>query len=155
MSMNIYISSDHAGFELKNILVEFIASLGHTPIDMGPETLNESDDYPDLIAPLAAHISKTAREGKHEFGIILGGSGQGEAIVANRFAGVRAGVLNCDNLELVTLLRQHNDANILSLGARFLSDDVAKRAVQLFLETPFSHDPRHERRIKEIDTECK
>jgi ribose 5-phosphate isomerase B len=152
--MNIYISSDHAGFELKNTLVDFISSLGHTPIDMGPETLIESDDYPDLIAPLAAHISKKASQGVHEFGIILGGSGQGEAMVANRFAGVRAGVLSCDTLELVVLLREHNDANILSLGARFISEETAKRAVQLFIETPFSHDERHTRRIKEIDMEC-
>jgi ribose 5-phosphate isomerase B len=153
--MNVYISSDHAGFELKNILVQYMQELGSTVIDMGPTELHETDDYPDLIAPLASKISTLAGEGQPAIGIILGGSGQGEAIVANRFSRVRAGVLNCDNLELVRLMREHNDANILSIGARFVSTDTAKVAVKIFLQTPFSHDPRHERRIKEIDIECK
>jgi ribose 5-phosphate isomerase B len=153
--MQIHISSDHAGFELKKILVDYIESLGHTVIDMGPDTFDASDDYPDLIAPLAAEVSKLASSMQPAIGIILGGSGQGEAIVANRFGNVRAGVLNCENLELVTLLREHNDANVLSLGARFISPEFAKEAVKLFIDTPFSNDPRHTRRIHEIDIECK
>ena len=152
--MNILISSDHAGFELKNSLVEFLASAGYNVEDMGPSLFDESDDYPDLIAPLASKIS-VAKEGTESMlGIIIGGSGQGEAIVANRFSGVRAGVFNCDNLELVKLLREHNDANIIYIGARFVTLDIAKAAVKLFIETEFSHDPRHERRIKEIDIDC-
>ena len=153
--MQILISSDHAGFELKNILTDYVAELGHTITDMGPIEYNESDDYPDLIAPLASKISSSAEGTDSLLGIIIGGSGQGEAIVANRFSDVRAGVLNCHNLELVSLMRQHNDANIISIGARFVSSDIAKQAIKLFIETAFSRDTRHERRIKEIDIECK
>ena len=152
--MQILISSDHAGFELKNSLVQYLDSLGHSVEDMGPSAYDESDDYPDLIAPLASKISSSNIGTDSLLGIIIGGSGQGEAIVANRFSGVRAGVLNCDNLELVSLMRQHNDSNIISLGARFVAPDIAKAAVKLFIETEFSADPRHERRIKEIDKEC-
>ena len=152
--MKLYFSSDHAGFEMKNTLIEYTKSLGYTVEDMGAFTLDDSDDYPDLIAPLASQISNDQKNNLNSLGIILGGSGQGEAIVANRFAGVRAGVLNCENIELVTLLREHNDANVLSIGARFISNDFAKYSVKTFIETEFTHDPRHERRIKEIDIEC-
>lgn len=153
--MNIYISSDHAGFDLKNVLVKYIADMGHEVVDMGPSVYDESDDYPDLIAPLATKISSLARNGAHTLGIIIGGSGQGEAIVANRFSHVRAGVLNSEDIELVRLMREHNDANVLSIGARFVSTDFAKEAVSVFIDTPFSSDPRHDRRIKEIDKDCK
>jgi ribose 5-phosphate isomerase B len=153
--MTVYIASDHAGFEMKNKLVSFVKGLGYEVVDMGPAAYDETDDYPDMIAPLATKISHTASVGEMNMGIILGGSGQGEAIVANRFARVRAGVINSNNFELVTLLREHNDANVISLGARFLSQEEAETAVRMFLETKFSNDPRHERRIKEIDVECK
>lgn len=153
--MQILISSDHAGFELKNILSDYVESLGHSVLDLGPTLYDESDDYPDLIAPLASNISSSNKNTDQILGIIIGGSGQGEAIVANRFSGVRAGVFNCENLELVKLMRQHNDANIISIGARFVSSDMAKQASKLFIETAFSRDTRHERRIKEIDIECK
>jgi ribose 5-phosphate isomerase B len=153
--MKILISSDHAGFELKNILSAYVENLGHSVLDLGPVEYDESDDYPDLIAPLASKISSSGENTNHLLGIIIGGSGQGEAIVANRFSGVRAGILNCENLELVTLMRQHNDANIISIGARFVSPEIARQAIKLFIETAFSRDTRHERRIKEIDIECK
>jgi ribose 5-phosphate isomerase B len=151
----IYFSSDHAGHEMRLSLIGFVEGLGYTTEDLGPTEYDESDDYPDFIAPIAAKISSIERSGKDAFGIILGGSGQGEAIVANRFSGVRAGVFNCENLELVTLLREHNDANILSIGSRFVGEAVAEEAVKLFLETEFSHEERHERRIKEIDMDCR
>ncbi len=153
--MKILIASDHAGFELKNSLVAYLNTLNFNVEDLGPMSHDESDDYPDLIAPLAARISSEAKQTDKLLGIIIGGSGQGEAIVANRFSGVRAGVYNCNNLELVKLMREHNDANIISLGARFVNLEDAKEAVKLFIETSFSHDARHERRIKEIDIECK
>ena len=155
--MKIYFASDHAGFEMKKILVEYVRSLGHDTEDLGAFTHDDSDDYPDMIAPLATQISqmtKNIESADRAIGIILGGSGQGEAIVANRFAGVRAGVINNENIELVKLLREHNDANVLSLGARFISPEFAMLAVKTFIDTEFSHDPRHERRIKEIDREC-
>ena len=153
--MKIYFASDHAGFELKKILIAHAISLGHETEDMGAFELDQSDDYPDFIAPLASQISLDNKEKSISFGIILGGSGQGEAIVANRFSGVRAGVINCENIELVQLLREHNDANIISLGARFISPEFAQQAVEAFIKTEFSNDPRHERRIKEIDMDCK
>ena len=152
--MIVYFSSDHAGHELRTELISYVESLGYETKDFGPQTYNESDDYPDFIAPVSAALSEKAQKGEPVLGIILGGSGQGEAMVANRFSHVRAGVFNCDNLELVKLLREHNDANILSFGARFVSVELAKEATKLFLETPFSHDLRHERRSKEIDMEC-
>ena len=152
--MKIYFASDHAGFVMKTTLMEHATTLGNMAEDMGAYTLNDSDDYPDFIAPLGLQISQDAKNGDQSFGIILGGSGQGEAIVANRFAHVRAGVLNSENIELVTLLRQHNDANILSIGARFVSLKFAQLALKTFIETDFSHDARHERRIKEIDKDC-
>lgn len=152
--MKLYFSSDHAGHTLRKALMEYTRTLGYEVIDFGPETLDESDDYPDFIAPLAAALSIEEKKGAHVRGIILGGSGQGEAMVANRFGHVRAGVLASETIDIVRLLREHNDANVLSIGARFISEDFAKRAVQVFLETEFSHDSRHERRIKEIDIDC-
>ncbi len=151
--MKVLLASDHAGFELKNTLVSYLDELGYEVVDMGPASFDESDDYPDMIAPLANEISR--HNGQGIFGIVIGGSGQGEAIVANRFQHVRAGVYYGHALEEVKKTREHNDANVLSLGARFIKVDEAKKAVKTFLETPFSEEPRHERRIKEIDEECR
>jgi len=146
--MKVFLASDHAGFELKKKLVSFVSSLGHEAIDKGPFELNEKDDYPDFMAPVALSVANG--EG---VGIIMGGSGQGEAMVANRVKSARAGVYYGGPLELVKKMREHNDANVLSIGARFVSEDEAKDAVKTFLETPFSGDERHVRRIKKIDTE--
>lgn len=145
----VLIASDHAGFELKKMLASFVAELGYEVEDMGPQTLDPSDDYPDMIAPLARRISETPEAR----GIILGGSGTGEAIVANRFAQVRAALYAGGDMELVRLARDHNDANVLSLGARFITEEEAKAAVRVFLETPFSNDERHVRRIAKIEEE--
>jgi ribose 5-phosphate isomerase B len=145
--MKIYIGTDHAGYELKQKLVPFIQSLGHEMVDFGADEYNESDDYPDFIAPVAKAVSEDASAR----GIILGGSGQGEAMAANRFPNVRAAVYYGGTLDIVRLSREHNDANILSLGARFLSEDEAKAAVELWLNTPFSGEERHVRRIEKID----
>lgn len=144
--MTIYLASDHAGFALKEILKEYIASVGHTVKDMGNSVLEEDDDYPDFIHPCA----KAVASDKGSIGIILGGSGQGEAIVANKVSGIRAAVLNHANLDIVKLSREHNDANILSIGARFLTEHEAKEAIKLWLETPFSGEERHARRIAKI-----
>lgn len=153
--MNIYIASDHAGFEMKQELVSFLKLLGHSITDFGAHSFDQEDDYPDFVSQVANAISFDT-DAK---GIILGGSGQGEAIVANRFKGVRAVVFNGQYEpkdgrkvpEEIILSRQHNDANILSLGARFLSLDEAKDSVKTWLETEFSNDPRHIRRIKKIE----
>jgi ribose 5-phosphate isomerase B len=145
--MRIFIGSDHAGFELKKKLVPFIESLGHQVIDKGAFSLDEHDDYPDFIVPVAKEVAKDPSSR----GIILGGSGQGEAIAANRVRGIRAAVFYGGPLDIVELSREHNDANILSLGARFVSEGEAETAVQLWLETEFSGDERHIRRIKKIE----
>lgn len=154
--MKIHIGADHAGFELKNTLVDFLKEQGYEIVDAGAKTFDPEDDYPDFIAPVARAVS----DGSTEWGIVIGGSGQGEAIVANRFRGVRAVVFNGQYMPTdgrmtpneIVLSREHNNANILSLGARFLSIDEAKNAVLLWLTTPFTGEGRHMRRLQKIET---
>ena len=153
--MKIYIGTDHAGFEMKEELKPFLEELGHEVKDQGASEYSKDDDYPDFIIPVAQAVSTD----KGAKGIILGGTGQGEAITANRIKGIRAVVFNgqyepYDGREVpdeIIMSREHNDANILSLGARFLTADEAKRAITKWLATPFSEDERHIRRIKKID----
>lgn len=150
--MKVIFASDHAGFELKEILREHVASLGFDVEDIGAHVYDVNDDYPDTIAPAAQRVAELGGEVK---GIILGGSGQGEAIVANRVPGIRAVVYYGEPkgdhpATIISLSREHNDANILSLGARFLSPEDAKRVVIEWLTTAFSNDERHTRRIAKI-----
>jgi ribose 5-phosphate isomerase B len=145
--MKVFIGTDHAGFELKEKLVPFLKELGYEVVDKGAFELNEDDDYPDFIKPVAESVA--SEDGS--IGIILGGSGEGEEISANKIEGIRAAEYYGGNLEIVKLAREHNDANILSLGARFISEDEAKEAVKTFLETKFSEDERHIRRINKIE----
>lgn len=153
----ILVGADHAGFELKKKLVDFLRSEGHAVEDMGAEKLVPDDDYPEILAPLAMRV---ATDPEKYAGIVIGGSGTGEAIVCNRFPGVRAAVYygggyndekSWSSLDIVRLSREHNDANVLSLGARFVSDEEALAAARLFFGTPFSGEDRHARRIAEID----
>lgn len=146
--MKVFIASDHAGFELKKKLVEYLGGYELEVVDLGPEKFDEADDYPDFIIPLA---KKVAEDPENHFGIALGGSGQGEAMVANRFPGVRAAVYYGMDLAIVRLCREHNDANVLSLGARFLMEEEAEFAVKIFLETKFSGEERHKRRILKLE----
>ncbi|MBI3572281.1 RpiB/LacA/LacB family sugar-phosphate isomerase [Candidatus Kaiserbacteria bacterium] len=139
----VFIAADHAGFALKKALVPYIGTLGYEVQDMGPKTLDPTDDYPDFIIPAAQKVAADA----NARGIIIGKSGEGEAMCANRIKGARAAVFYGGAEDLIQLAREHNDANILSLGADFVSEDEAKRAVKLFLETPFSGDARHIRRL--------
>lgn len=141
----IYLATDHGGFELKNKLVEYLQSKNVEVEDCGPFSYDKDDDYPDFIYPCA---EKVAKDESHR-GIILGGSGQGEAIVANKVKGIRAAVYYGGNLDIIKLSREHNNANVLSLGARFISEDEAKQAVDLWLATSFEGG-RHERRIGKI-----
>src|SRR3989338_7691221 len=144
--MKIFLGSDHAGFPLKEFLKKHLSKT-YDVEDCG--TFDEKPcDYPDFIFPVAEKIAKH----KNSKGIILGGSGQGEAIAANRVKGIRAAVFYGGNPEIVKLSRTHNNANILSLGARFVTEKEALSAVQLWLETDFSEEERHVRRIKKIDT---
>lgn len=149
--MKIFIGSDHAGFELKGELIPFLKELGYDVVDKGDFKPEPGDDYPIFIAAVAKEVSEKEVIGEESKGIVIGGSGEGEAIVANRFSGVRAAEYYGGDLSIVRLSREHNDANILSLGARFLSEEEAKKAVKLWLETAFSKDPRHIRRIEEIE----
>lgn len=143
----LYLASDHAGFELKEKLKQYLRELGFEVKDCGAFLYDETDDYPDFIAVAAQAVSEDPQNAR---AIILGGSGQGEAMVANRFRGVRVAVYYGGNEKILTLSREHNDANVLSLGARFLTEDEAKRAVKLWLETAFSGEERHVRRLKKI-----
>ena len=144
--MKIYFASDHAGFELKEKLKEFLKEKGYEVEGLGDFVYDEQDDYPDFILRAADAVAKD----KGSKGIVLGGSGQGEAIAANKVKGIRAVVYYGGSEDIIKLSRQHNDANILSLGARFLSEDEAKRAVELWLKTSFSEEERHKRRIQKI-----
>jgi len=143
----VFIGSDHAGFELKEKLKASLKGLGYNVEDKGAFEYNDGDDYPDFIVPVAEAVSKNS----DVKGIILGGSGQGEAICANRFSGVRAVVFYGGSEEIIKLSREHNDANILSLGARFLDEKTAMEAVKIWLETKFSGNERHIRRIKKLE----
>ena len=170
--MTVYFAADHAGFELKRALMAHVRTLGYDVEDLGAYTFNPDDDYPDFVAPLAQKVvDESAR------GVVIGGSGQGEAMTANRVKGARAAVFygparvstaleieaspngsvalgggkSEDAYDAIHLARRHNDANILSIGARFVSDGEAKEAVRIFLATPFKggtpEGSRHVRRL--------
>ncbi len=144
--MKLYLTSDHAGFALKQTLVRHLQDRGLQVQDLGPASLNETDDYPDIIFPFAKKVA----EDRDARGIVFGGSGQGEAMVANKVRGIRAAVYYGGSLDIVRLSRQHNDANVLALGARFITEEEAIDAITLWLETDFEGD-RHERRVKKIE----
>jgi len=139
--MRVYLGSDHAGFELKAALVAHLGSAGHEVTDCGPAEYDPVDDYPPYCIDTARRV--VADPGS--LGIVIGGSGNGEQIAANKVAGVRAALGY--NLETATLARQHNDANVLGLGARMHPEAEALAIADTFVNTPFSQDPRHVRRI--------
>lgn len=141
--MNILISNDHAGVELKNAIDNFLKNNGYVVENLGDNS-GKSVDYPDIIHPLAKEISNN----KNKKGIIMCGTGNGVSMVANKYKGVRAGL--CWSKEIAELIRKHNDANILSLPARFLSIKEALEIVEVFLKTDFEGG-RHERRVNKID----
>ena len=143
--MRIAIGSDHAGFQYKEMLREWLAEEGHEVEDFGTSS-PESVDYPLFILPVARAVAG----GDYERGIVLGGSGNGEAMAANRVRGVRCSL--CWSVETARLARAHNDANVLSLGERMLSEEEAREIVRVWLATPFDGG-RHTRRIRQLDTE--
>lgn len=161
--MTIALASDHAGFEQLKALQVFLESLGHKSQNFGPNAPHPDDDYPDYIFPAA----KAVANGTCERGIILGRSGQGEAMAANRLKGVRcalfygpavprrvvdaSGRTSHDPYEIIRLSRAHNDSNMLSLAASFLSPEEVQNVVKLWLETPFSGEERHQRRNSKLD----
>ena len=145
MKQTILIGADHAGFELKNAIEKYLIEKGYDVEDFGADVLDPLDDFTKILAPLAYKISQNP-ELK---GIVFGGSGQGEAQICNRYKGVRAAVYYGGNLDIVKRSREHNNANILSIGARFV--DNAKEAIDLWLSTEFSGGEKYARRNKELD----
>jgi ribose 5-phosphate isomerase B len=139
--VRVYLGSDHAGFELKAALIEWLASAGHEPVDCGPQAYNPDDDYP----PYVMRAASRAVGDPGSLGIVIGGSGNGEQIAANKIPGVRAALAWTD--ETARLARQHNNANVLSLGARMYPAADAIGFARVFVETPFSQEPRHARRL--------
>lgn len=153
----VVIGADHAGYHLKSFLKEQLEKLGYKVLDKGAFRFDEGDDYPDFIVPAVKEVLKNPLKTK---AIVIGGSGQGEAMTANRFKGIRAVVFNgqykpTDGRMVpheIVISRQHNDANVLALGARFLNNEEALHAVKLWLETPFSNDERHKRRLRKLES---
>ncbi|MDP6684346.1 MAG: RpiB/LacA/LacB family sugar-phosphate isomerase [Candidatus Marinimicrobia bacterium] len=148
--MNIHLATDHAGFELKEMVKEYLSKNGYSIMDHGAFEYDALDDYPDFIFPAAKAVAIDA----HSRGIIFGGSGQGEAMAANRIKGVRAVVFYGGNQEIPSLSRQHNNANILSVGARFVSSKEMIDVIEEWLATPFQGG-RHTGRIQKLDDETK
>ena len=158
----IFLATDHAGFELKEKVKSFLKQEGYEIEDCGAYEFDKNDDYPDFISKAAEKVSNNPEDKA----IIFGSSGQGEAMVANKFKNVRAAVFytpcipahnvdvsgrtSDDSFEMIRLTREHNNANILSLGAKILKDEDALKAVKLWIEAPFTNEERHERRIKKI-----
>ena len=146
MNKTIVLATDHAGFELKEHVKRFLSKKGYNIKDFGALEYDALDDYPDFILPAAKYISE------HKLiGIIFGGSGQGEAIAANRIKGIRAAVFYNGPNEIVELSRLHNNANILSIGARFVNNQEVEKVIELWLSTNFE-EGRHEKRIKKLDS---
>ncbi len=160
--MRIALSTDHTGLELLQKLREHLTEQGHECMDFGPKEFNPDDDYPDLISKAAEAVGN----GAYDYGIILGGSGQGEAMAANRFKGVRCavyygpatatqpidadGTVSQDQYDILRLTRKHNHSNMLSLAARFLTWPDLEKAVTIWLETPYSEAERHIRRVQKL-----
>jgi len=142
--MRVYLGSDHAGYELKQAIVEHLTKSGHEPIDCGAYTYDAEDDYPAFC--IAAAVATVADPGS--LGIVLGGSGNGEQIAANKVAGVRSALAWSD--ETAALARQHNDANVLSVGGRMHTLEEMTRFVGIFLDTAFTGEERHVRRIGQL-----
>ena len=142
--MRVYLGSDHAGFELKNHLVEHLQKQGHDVVDVGPSEYDPEDDYPAFCFHTAART--VADPGS--LGVVIGGSGNGEQIAANKVVGVRSALVW--KVEIAELGRQHNDANVCAIGARQHTPEEAAAFVDTFLATPFSGNPRHQRRIDQL-----
>jgi ribose 5-phosphate isomerase B len=142
--VRVYLGSDHAGFVLKSRLIEWLKQAGHDPVDCGPDAERDDDDYP----PYVMRAAKSAVDDPESLGIVIGGSGNGEAIAANKIPGVRAAIAWSE--QTAKLARFHNNANVLSLGARMYPVQDAVSYAKVFVETPFSGEPRHARRLAEI-----
>ena len=157
--MKIALATDHAGFELKQKVKNFLEKKGFDVVDFGAFSFDPNDDYPDFITPAAEVLSR----GEVDFAILFGGSGQGEAICANRHKNVRTAVFygnlentqtdtNQNTLNIIKSARKHNNANALSIGARFTTEAEVMQAIETFLNTEFSFEEKHQRRIDKIES---
>jgi ribose 5-phosphate isomerase B len=161
--MKIYLATDHAGFELKEKIKNYLRENNYDIKDCGAFSFDQNDDYPDFVSKASEKISN---DPKNSMGIIFGGSGQAEMMVANKFKNIRCGLFystaipafgvdvtgrkSSDPYEMIRLIREHNNANMLSISSRFLKEDAVKKAIDIFLKTSFSGDDRHIRRIDKI-----
>ena len=146
--MRIHIATDHAGLELSHFLIDSLRAEGHDVFDHGPNEYDPLDDYPSFCINAALAVIADQQAGVEALGIVLGGSGNGEQIAANKVAGIRAAL--AWNLDTAKLARQHNDANVIAVGARQHSQDEVLELIRAFVAEPFSHDERHSRRIGKI-----
>ncbi|HEY4518393.1 MAG TPA: RpiB/LacA/LacB family sugar-phosphate isomerase [Candidatus Paceibacterota bacterium] len=146
--MKLIIGADHAGYELKEKLKPWLASLGHEVVDVGAYVLDTEDDYPDFVKPLVEEVLKDHNEIR---GVFCAGSGEGEGIAANRNAHIRAVVYNSNDLALIERTRVDNNSNVLCIGSRFVNEEEAKQAIEKWLATPFDSASRHARRLAKID----
>lgn len=142
--MRVHIGADHAAYELKTALVAHLRAAGHDVVDHGPEQKTPGDDYPRYVIPAAQGVAGEPGS----LGIVLGGSGNGEQIAANKVAGIRA--ILAHSVETARLGREHNDAQVMAIGARMTPIEAAKEFVDVFVNTPFTQDPRHVRRVDQV-----
>jgi len=148
--MKIYIGTDHKGFRIKEKVKSWLLAWGYEVEDLGAHSLDPDDDYPDFASRVAEKISENSNSDEVR-GILLGATGEGEAIVANKYNGVRCSVYYGGQEEIVALSRDHSDVNIFSIGVLFLDEDTLKKMIKLWLEKPFSGMERHVRRLKKIE----
>lgn len=145
MIKTIYLSGDHAGFKLKEKLKPWL-SKNYKIEDIGPHKYNKTDDYPDFVIPMGKKVAKD----KNSRGIIIAGSGQGEAIATNKIKGIKAGLYHGGSTKIVNTGREHDNTNVLCMGSRFVTEAEAKRAINIFLKTKFAGG-RHSRRLKKVE----
>lgn len=148
--MRIHIATDHAGLETSHFLIESLNAAGHEVFDHGPKSFDPLDDYPSFCINAALAVIHDQQAGSHALGVVLGGSGNGEQIAANKVAGIRAALVW--NQDTAKLARSHNDANVIAVGARQHSKEEVLELIQIFIKEPFSGDERHARRIGKIGT---
>ncbi|GAA5154489.1 ribose-5-phosphate isomerase [Nocardioides marinquilinus] len=146
--MRVHLGSDHAGLELKHHLATWLVEHGYEPVDHGPLSYDPDDDYPAFCLRAAEAVAAERAEGRDSLGVVIGGSGNGEQIAANKVVGVRAALAWSD--ETATLAREHNDATVLAVGGRLHPLDDMTRFVEIFLRTEFSGAERHARRIGQL-----
>ena len=148
--MRVHLGSDHAGLELKDHLLNWLVEHGHEVLDHGPFVYDALDDYPVFCLRVAEGVAAEQAEGQHSLGVVIGGSGNGEQIAANKVKGVRSALVWSE--ETAVLAREHNDANVISVGGRMHTVEEMTRFVEVFLATAFTGEERHMRRIEQLAT---